>query len=176
MKRLRDARIFVMYWWRKHWRRKYRNPATKIQRYYRKRMLRKAVIKIQQLVRMKIGHRNTKRKRLEIVATERARNNREFIVVERNMKEISEDVNWMSDDEQVPPIAMSDHMRRLDLYCLAVLTASPLQLSEEEFQTIHPAEFGEDDYAEETVRYYHHHRLHHYHHKHLHLSTLFCYA
>lgn len=150
-----DARIFIIYWWRKHWRRKYKTIAIKIQRAFRRKKLLNAVIRIQMIVRRKLGWRSAVRKRLALVAEERARTNREFIVIARNLKEISQDLNWMSDDEQVPPISMADHMRRLDLYSLAVLTANPLQLSEEEFKTIHPAEFGEDDYAEETVRCLH---------------------
>jgi hypothetical protein len=147
-----DARIFIICWWRKNWRRKYKRWAIRIQRAFRKKKLLRAVIKIQSMARRLLGSRSAVRKRMGLAAEERARASREFIVIARNMKEISLDLNWMSDDEQVPPISMADHMRRLDLYCLAVLTGNPLQLSEEEFKTIHPAEFGEDDYAAETVR------------------------
>ena len=172
-----------------------------IQRAYRRKKLLKAVRLMQRIVRGKLGQRSSLRKRLEVCAMERARANREFIVVERSMKEISLDTNWMRDEEQVPvsytycipdinllsiclcnliltcslngpvcrcvsadspgafimpiqvpPISMADHMRRLDIYCLSVLTANPLQLSMEEYPTIHPAEFGEDDYADKAVR------------------------
>jgi hypothetical protein len=152
LKRRRDAGIFLLCAMRKHWRRKHLKDVLKIQRVYRNYQLKRAVISIQNLVRRKAAMRRRDRVVLEMVAHERNRANRECLVLTDYLQQLSLDLRWMDDEEQVPFITTEDHLKRIDFYCLAVLCGHPLQAMDPYIESVHPADFGEDDYAEVAPR------------------------
>ena len=61
---------------------------------------------------------------------------------------MSGSLGWVEDDQQVPPIAIADHMRRLDVYSLGVLEGNALQY-DNDFECLHPAEY---ECADEALR------------------------
>jgi hypothetical protein len=93
-----------------------------------------------------------RQRRLEIESYERDRANKECITLTKFLDSECKNLKWMEDEEQLPPISLVEHIRRIDLYCAAVLCASPLQSSDEHYKSIHPADFGEDEYAVDERR------------------------
>jgi hypothetical protein len=152
LKKRKDAGIFLLCALRKCWRRKHLKDVLKIQRVYRNYQLKRAVISIQNLARRKAAMRRRDRVVLEMVADERNRANRECLVMTDYLHQLSLDLRWMNDEEQVPFITTHDHLKRIDFYCLTVLSAHPLQAMEPYLESVHPADFGEDDYAEVAPR------------------------
>lgn len=140
VRRVRDARVYVIYRWRKYYRRKYGPAAQVMQKLYRRNRIKLVTRYIQRMMKGALGRRAFLRKKLEVLAIERARNSRECVAVTRKLRNMSSDMGWVEDEKQVPPIAIADHMRRLDIYSLAVLDANALQY-DNDFACLHPAEY-----------------------------------
>jgi hypothetical protein len=144
----KSAGIFLLFCLRRYWKRKHLKDVLRIQRTYRNYQLRKKVIMIQNMIRRKIGQRKYHRLILEMIANERHRANRECLVMTDYLSKLSLDLRWMNDEEQIPFITTEDHLKRIDFYSLCVLTNNPLQLMEPYHESIHPADYGEDDYVD----------------------------
>ena len=140
LKKICDARVYIIYRWRKYYRKKYRLQAMVLQRLYQRKKVVLRIHYLQRMVKGALGRRKFLRKKLEVIAIERARNSRECVAVTRKLNNLSRHLGWMEDDQQVPPTAICDHMRRLDVYCLGVLEANALQFHED-FSCLHPAEY-----------------------------------
>lgn len=135
-----DARVYVIYRWRRYYRRKYGDYARVMQRMYRQQKVKLCIRYLQRMMKGALGRRKFLRKKLEVLAIERARNSRECVAVTRQLNNMSSSLRWTEDDQQVPPTAMADHMRRLDLYSMAVLEGNALQY-DKDFDCLHPAAY-----------------------------------
>ena len=150
VRRVADARVYVIYRWRKYYRRKYGAHARVLQALYRRNRVKLCARFLQRMMKGALGRRAFLRKKLEVLAIERARNSRECVAVTRKLRNMSGNMGWVEDEKQVPPVAIADHMRRLDVYAMAVLEANALQF-DEDFSCLHPAEYECEN--EELVGY-----------------------
>jgi hypothetical protein len=140
LKKICDSRIYIIYRWRKFFREKYKLQAIVIQRLYRRQKVKLRIRFLQRMMKGALGRRRFLRKKLEVLANERSRNSRECVAVTRKLRNMSTNLGWMVDDEQVPPTAIADHMRRLDVYSMGVLEGNALQY-DKDFDCLHPAEY-----------------------------------